>query len=147
MAKIVEINPETISIGLDNGELKVVGAGALNFVPHIGDEVEIFESVDRIIVSKVESKTQDQPNIIINNSNSSVNTNVNKNINNAGGGKAKNKWVSFILCLLLGFIGAHKFYEGKMGMGVLYLLTMGLFGIGWLADIIIILLKPNPYYV
>ena len=26
--------------------------------------------------------------------------------------------------------GAHKFYEGKIGMGVLYIFTGGLFGIG-----------------
>ena len=32
-------------------------------------------------------------------------------------------------------------------MGILYLLTCGLFGIGWIVDIIIILTKPNPYYV
>ena len=44
-------------------------------------------------------------------------------------------------------LGAHKFYEGKVGMGILYLLTCGLFGIGWIVDIIIILTKPNTYYV
>lgn len=62
-------------------------------------------------------------------------------------GKQKNKWVSFLLCLFLGAIGAHKFYEGKIGMGILYIFTVGLFGIGVLIDLICILLKPNPYYV
>lgn len=57
------------------------------------------------------------------------------------------KWVSFVLCLLLGYYGIHKFYEGRIAMGVVYLLTGGLFGIGWLVDIILILLKPDPYYV
>ncbi|MBQ0083730.1 MAG: TM2 domain-containing protein [Clostridiales bacterium] len=86
-----------------------------------------------------------QPNIVINNSNANVNTNVNKN---AGGyGRPKNKWVALILCLFLGFFGAHKFYEGKAGMGILYLLTGGLFGIGVIIDFIVILTKPNPYYV
>ncbi len=32
-------------------------------------------------------------------------------------------------------------------MGILYLLTIGLFGIGWIVDIILILMKPNPYFV
>lgn len=78
-----------------------------------------------------------QPNVIINN----VNT------VNAVNGREKNKWVAFLLCLFLGYFGAHKFYEGKVGMGILYLLTAGLIGIGWLIDCIILLTKTNPYYV
>lgn len=57
----------------------------------------------------------------------------------------KNKWVSFILCLCT--VCGHKFYEGKKGMGILYLFTAGLFGIGWIIDLITLLFKPNPYYV
>ena len=60
---------------------------------------------------------------------------------------AKSKWVSFFLCLFLGVFGAHKFYEGKIMLGVVYLITCGLFGIGWFIDLIILLFKPNPYYV
>lgn len=62
-------------------------------------------------------------------------------------GKRRSKWVAFVLCLLLGYLGAHKFYEGKNGMGVLYILTIGLFGIGWLIDTFSLLCKPDPYYV
>ena len=60
---------------------------------------------------------------------------------------ARNKWVAFFLCLFLGIIGAHKFYEGKTLMGIIYLFTGGLFGIGWIVDCLILLFKPNPYYV
>ena len=86
-----------------------------------------------------------QPQIVINNAN--ANTNTNTNINGAFGKKVCNKWVSFCLCFFLGFFGAHKFYEGKAGMGILYLFTFGLCGIGWIIDLISILCKPNPYVV
>ena len=55
---------------------------------------------------------------------------------------AKSKWVSFFLCLFFGALGIHKFYEGRILMGILYLCTGGLIGIG----VIILLFKPNPYY-
>lgn len=61
--------------------------------------------------------------------------------------KQINKTTALLLCIFLGFFGAHKFYEGKSGMGVLYLFTFGLLGIGWIVDIIIIATKPNPYFV
>jgi len=60
--------------------------------------------------------------------------------------KKCNKWVSFVLCLFFGFLGAHKFYEGHIGKGILYLFTAGLLGIGWFFDTISILLKPHYYY-
>lgn len=43
-------------------------------------------------------------------------------------------WTDFIICLLGGWLGIHKFREHRIGMGVLYLLTFGLFGIGWIVD-------------
>lgn len=76
-----------------------------------------------------------------------TNTNTNTNTNDAYRGKEKNKWVSFLLCFFLGCFGVHKFYEGKTGMGLLYLFTGGLFFIGVIIDLIAILAKPNPYYV
>jgi restriction system protein len=51
----------------------------------------------------------------------------------------KKKWVAFWLCLFLGELGAHYFYVGRIGMGILYLLTCGLFCIGWIVDIFRIL--------
>lgn len=76
-----------------------------------------------------------------------VNTNTNTNAGAGGVGNPRNKWVAFVLCLFLGFVGAHKFYDGKTGMVILYIFTFGLFGIGWLIDLISILTRPNPYYV
>lgn len=46
-----------------------------------------------------------------------------------------NKGVALILCIFLGFFGAHYFYTKKTGMGLFYLFTIGLFYIGWIVDI------------
>ena len=62
----------------------------------------------------------------------------------------KNKLVSFLLCLCFGYLGAHKFYEGDKKLGKLYLFTLGLMGIGWITDLIILfiqLIKKYNYYV
>ena len=48
--------------------------------------------------------------------------------------KNMNKGAYFAVTFFLGFLGVHKFIDGKTGMGILYLLTCGLFGIGWLID-------------
>lgn len=98
---------------------------------------------------QVEELNMGSPNIVINNSNDSVNANVNTNqgMDAYMASRARSKWVAFLLCFFLGVLGAHKFYEGKAGMGILYIFTAGLFGIGWLIDLIAILCKPNPYYV
>ena len=58
----------------------------------------------------------------------------------------KDKWVSFFLCLLFGVFGAHKFYEGRILLGIVYLLTLGFAGVGVVIDLFILLFKPNPYY-
>lgn len=86
-----------------------------------------------------ELKQAAQPQVVI--------TNTNTNTVGAVSARARSKWTAFFLCLFLGGIGAHKFYEGKTGRGVLYLFTLGLFGIGWFIDLIALLFKPNPYYV
>ena len=49
-----------------------------------------------------------------------------------------NRWIAFLLCFFVGGLGIHRFYVNKIGTGVLYLLTAGLFGIGWLVDLIMI---------
>lgn len=102
--------------------------------PYCGCQIEEMQK---------QNSTQ-EPKIVINNTNSNVNTNTNIN---GKYGRAKNKWVAFFLCLFLGFIGAHKFYEDKKGIGILYLFTFGLFGIGWFIDTLVLLFKSNPYYV
>ena len=52
----------------------------------------------------------------------------------------KSKIIAFVLCFFLGPFGAHQFYVGKTGWGIVYFFTAGLFGIGCLVDLILILM-------
>ena len=54
--------------------------------------------------------------------------------------------VAFLLFWFLGFLGIHRFYLGFTGLGILYLLTAAIFGIGWIVDLILFIigkLKPK----
>lgn len=44
-----------------------------------------------------------------------------------------------LLCFLLGWLGVHRFYVGKVGTGLLQLFTFGGMGVWTLVDLIIIL--------
>lgn len=43
--------------------------------------------------------------------------------------------LTYVLWLFFGLFGVHYFYMGKPGVGVLYLLTGGLLGVGWFIDL------------
>ena len=56
------------------------------------------------------------------------------------------KQTAYFLCLVGGWAGAHKFYEGKTLQGILYLFTFGLLGLGWITDLIVILCRKGNSY-
>ena len=85
------------------------------------------------------SQPVQQP-VVVNVVNTNTNTNTNTNGFETMYGPLKSRWAAFFLCLFLGYFGAHKFYVGKTGMGIVYLFTCGLFGIGWFIDIVVLLL-------
>ena len=56
-----------------------------------------------------------------------------------------NKWIALLLCVFLGYLGIHRFYEGKIWTGILWLCTLGLCGVGVVIDAILIVMKPGHY--
>ena len=46
---------------------------------------------------------------------------------------------AFLLCFLFGIFGAHRFFVGKIGTGILQLITIGGLGIWMMIDLIIII--------
>ena len=46
---------------------------------------------------------------------------------------------AFLLCFFFGTLGFHRFYVGKIGTGVLMILTLGGLGIWTLVDFVMII--------
>lgn len=47
-----------------------------------------------------------------------------------------NKTAAILIAFFLGGLGVHRFMAGKIGTGIIWLLTDGCFGIGWLVALI-----------
>ena len=47
--------------------------------------------------------------------------------------------LTLVLSVFFGHLGVHRFYAGRKATGTLYIFSIGGFGIGWLTDIILIL--------
>lgn len=69
--------------------------------------------------------------------------NAKNNIGTASDGKfisnkgVLNSLVIFLVCVFFGMLGLHRFIQGKIFTGILWLITLGLLGIGYFADIVI----------
>ncbi|MGF7139332.1 TM2 domain-containing protein [Roseimarinus sediminis] len=50
------------------------------------------------------------------------------------------RWLAAVLlCWILGIFGAHRFYLGRTGTGILMLITVGGLGIWYLVDLILLI--------
>ena len=59
----------------------------------------------------------------------------------AGPAVGEKSWLATVLlCFFLGALGVHRFYVGKVGTGILMLITFGGLGIWVLIDFIMILI-------
>ena len=115
------------------------------FCKHCGEKIDNECVVCPKCGKQVEeiNKNEDKQ-IIINNSNANSNSvSVSNTMATHNTRQLKNKWIALALCFT-GF--AHKLYEGKVGMGILYFCTGGLFVIGTIMDFFKLLGKPTYYY-
>ena len=106
MSKILKIDNEEgiVYIGTKENEIFETDINNLNFIPKIGDIVEVYETNGTTIVAKKNNIQFDQNNT------------------NIDGKKAVDKAGYCLLTFFFGAIGIHKFYAGKTGAGIVYLL-------------------------
>jgi len=57
----------------------------------------------------------------------------------AGATSEKSMVPAALLCFFLGVLGIHRFYVGKIGTGILMILTFGGLGIWALVDLVMII--------
>lgn len=94
-------------------------------------------------MKKEESK--EQPTIVVNVTNSQTNNGQQPMYNNGKEIVERNYWIALALSILLGWLGADRFYAGHIGLGLLKLFTAGGWGIWWIIDILMFATKNVRY--
>ena len=86
------------------------------------------------------SGSQTYPNPQIYNPTIVINNSATANANGSGSFPVKSKIITLIVCILFGWGGFHRFYTGHVIVGLLYMFSFGMLGIGWALDTLWILL-------
>lgn len=141
MFKIIKVNEEFAYIGNSEGKVIKMNKSALDWEIKVGDYVELYESGDEIIVTKTDAQSEHLLNVEANNKikkeeTEKINIVINNQSNNQGTQYTQsgsedtlrpvNKVCYVLLAIFLGTLGAHKFYAGKFGLGLLYILFFGI---------------------
>lgn len=108
-------------IGMDDHSILECRTSDLDFYPKVGTEVEVYSDgytqvITEKMISKAMNASQEGVNIHIDNRNNTDSSLVYKQ------GKVVSKTAYLLLCFFLGGLGLHKFYAGKILLGVLYLI-------------------------
>ena len=124
------------------------------FCTNCGAEVEAQDNFCGNCGSKIKNSVQVAPQEISQPAQQQQNVFIQNVMENHS--QRRNKWTALLLCIFLGFLGTHKFYDGKIFMGIIYFSVFAVFGIlGFpfvisillFIDFLSILFRPNPYYV
>lgn len=128
MSEILVINDNTVKVGEDNGSVTELPLASLHFSnPVVGEKVRVYKDGDTFIVKREEAVAGS---IVVND----------------GDHRKINKVAYILLTFFLGCFGVHRFMRGQIGLGIVMILFGWLtFGIWWLVDFIISLVKLSAY--
>ena len=99
MPKVIRIKEGTVTIGNEDGSFLDIPMSELDFTPVVGEMVETFSSGDRTVIYRNGKNAALPPK-----------------------GQGVNQIAYGLFALFLGGFGVHKFYVGKVGLGIVYLL-------------------------
>ncbi|MDT1939832.1 MULTISPECIES: TM2 domain-containing protein [Carnobacterium] len=135
MNKIIKLETDYLVVAKEDGTTIRVPLETIDFDAAVGDLVEIYYDGPNVILHRPEPKKetlQDRININIVNETSQAqtqaqeqgqqHTQVQQTPQYSQVGKWVNKWIYVLLAIFLGGFGVHKFYAGKSGAGMTFLI-------------------------